>query len=247
MKKALVLCCLICLQLVAFAKSSDHISNLWNEANRAYQNKQYEMAIDQYEAILAAEKVDAEVFFNLGNAYFKNEQNGKAIANYLKALQLNPEFKAAQDNLKFVQSKSDNGFDANKKWWIAKWFHAVVNVFSANVWAWMALGLSIATSFLFLKNRIKQKPRANNKLLVAVCLLAFTFSIVAHQSKTIQNKAVVLQGNTFLYDNAQKSKVKWNLTEGTVLNIKKTENTLLEVSLDNGIQGWVNIEDVEKL
>lgn len=245
MKKALILCYLVCLQAFAFAQA-ESVASLWNEANSAFENKQYEVAIDKYKAMLNSKNVDADVYYNLANAYYKNEENGKAIANYLKALKLNPNLKAAEQSLAFVQAQLDLSTQITDNSSLTK----SINLLPANAWAWMGLAAFMMVCFLFYKSR-QQKWKHGNKYLIAISGLSFLFiacSLLSYQSKALHNKAVVLRANTFLYEDAKKSKVKWNLPEGTILNVEqKTNDKLFEVSMNNGIQGWVAGEDLEKI
>lgn len=71
----------------------------FDRANQAYRDEQFSEAATLYEQLVADGVVDAGVFYNLGNAYFRLKQLGPAIANYERVLQIDPNFKSAAQNL----------------------------------------------------------------------------------------------------------------------------------------------------
>lgn len=245
MKKALILCLLLCSQLLAFAIPAD-ILNLWNEANRAYQNRQYEHAIDNYESMLQAKFSDAAVWYNLANAYYKNGQKGPALVNYLRAIKADPAMKEARQNIDFIQAQPsfagvpDPGFSGN----------SLLNLFTPNTWAWIAILLLLPICFLiFLKTR--GRIRYANRWLalsIGIASLVFICGIFAHQKNSFRDTAVVIAENGFLYDGLKKTNVKLNLAEGTILKITGGGNSsLVEVQLGNGIKGWIDQTEIEKI
>lgn len=248
MKKALVLCLLLCSRLLAFAVPAD-ILNLWNEANRAYQEKQYEHAIDNYQGILKSKFADAQVYYNLANAYYKNGQNGPALVNYMRTIQADPSFREAKQNIVFIQAQSNfKGIQAPGLPG-TKWYHKLSDLFSPDAWAWLAAALAIITAILFLLKSRNKISHANRWLSLGagMAILAFVFSIFAHQNNSFTNTAVVTVENGFLYDSQKKLNVKMNLGEGTIVKITNTSGALVEVVLDNGLKGWIDPAEIEKI
>jgi len=85
-----------CLVLVLGANVYDAT---FDEAASAYDGGRYAEAVNRYEQLVSESVVDAGVFYNLGNAYYRNGDVPAAIANYERALQLNPRFRQARQNL----------------------------------------------------------------------------------------------------------------------------------------------------
>lgn len=71
----------------------------WNAANAAYEEGKYEQAKADYIQMVDSREYSAELFYNLGNAWFKLNDQGRAIINYQRALILNPGFEEAKANL----------------------------------------------------------------------------------------------------------------------------------------------------
>jgi tetratricopeptide (TPR) repeat protein len=67
--------------------------------NEAYNRGDYEASVKSYEQLIASSVRNTAVFYNLGNAYYRQGFLGYAIANYERALQMDPSFEDARDNL----------------------------------------------------------------------------------------------------------------------------------------------------
>lgn len=245
MKKALIICLLVCSRLLAFAVPADML-NLWNEANRAYQNKQYAHAIDNYKSILQLKFSDAQVYYNLGNAYYKNGNKGPALVSYMRALKADPALKEARQNINFIQAQP--GFAGIPATDFAG--SSLLNLLSPNTWAWLTVILMLPICLLiFLK--VKGRLRYANRWLAlstTIAVLVFALSIFAHQKNSFTNTAVVTAANGFLYDNLKKTNVKLNLAEGTIVRIVGSKHSsLMEIELGNGIKGWIDQADIEKI
>jgi tetratricopeptide (TPR) repeat protein len=74
----------------------------WAAANEAYQNGKYEEAKVDYLQLVHAGQYGADLFYNLGNVWFKMGDQGRAILNYERALLLNPGLEEARSNLRTV-------------------------------------------------------------------------------------------------------------------------------------------------
>ncbi|MBD3723357.1 MAG: tetratricopeptide repeat protein, partial [Flavobacteriaceae bacterium] len=101
MKKILVYIAILISNLVL---AQDDSQILFEKANENYRQEKFELAASQYESILENQKVaSAELYYNLGNAYYKLGKVAPAIYNLEKALLLNPNDEAIQTNLHFAQ------------------------------------------------------------------------------------------------------------------------------------------------
>lgn len=228
----------------------DGNTNLWTTANRAYEAKQFDFAIDQYEKIAALDSNVAEVFYNLGNAYFRDQQKGKAVLNYLKALKLKPNFTAAKENIEFVQQQAPKAIRDENELFLSKIYLNIVHSFSFNVWA-ILFGISIwLTAWLVDKNRRKRTRYSKRWLAFGLSLSAlFLFiTIASFQTSLMKNTAVVVKKSAFLFKDAQKTKVLLTIPEGSILSTgENAKNQLISVRLANGFEGWVDKNDIEKI
>ena len=90
---------------VAFAQSPSP-TDLMAEANAQYERGEYAAAAQQYEALIDRGYQDAALYYNLGNAYFKMDDWGRAVLNYLRAEELSPRDADIRANLELARSKT---------------------------------------------------------------------------------------------------------------------------------------------
>jgi len=93
----------------------DMPEELYQKGNSSYENKDYEGAVSFYEGLVNANQVSAEVFYNLGNSFFKLKKIGKAILNYERALRLAPRDRDARSNLKLARSMTADKINAPER------------------------------------------------------------------------------------------------------------------------------------
>ncbi|MFQ5454051.1 MAG: tetratricopeptide repeat protein, partial [Candidatus Zixiibacteriota bacterium] len=107
-------------------------------ANKFYQDKDYNSAIRLYNSILNRGIESAPLYFNLGNAYFKQGNLGYAVLNFMKAKRLDPEDEDILNNLNFVRQFSAiqmEGVELNP---IKTFLVSIVDRYHLNKIAWMA-------------------------------------------------------------------------------------------------------------
>ncbi len=145
MKKLLIVFLLVsdCL----FAQDN---KSLFQQASQDYANGNYEAAINKYESILKSGEVSASLYYNLGNAHYKLDHIAPSIYNYEKALQLDPGYKDAENNLAFAQNMTLDAIDDLPKSSLSKIFNGIISKLSFNGWAWLAVVFSIVLSVCFL-------------------------------------------------------------------------------------------------
>ena len=103
------------------------------QAAAAYANKNYPEAIELYQQLSKEQGVSSELYYNLGNAYYRNGDNGNAVLYYERSLRLNPRNKEAQANLDFLQTKLKDRFGTDENI-LSTWIREFRNLLSSNGW-----------------------------------------------------------------------------------------------------------------
>src|SRR5437867_3206445 len=78
--------------------AGDHNAT-WQKGNAFYQQKQYDSAAFYYEQLAALKPQNAEIYYNIGNTYYRLNKIGPSVLNYERALKINPGYKEAHENL----------------------------------------------------------------------------------------------------------------------------------------------------
>ena len=105
------------------------------QANEAYGQEDYIKAIELYEQTLREQGVSSDLYYNLGNAYYKHNEFAKAILNYERALLLNPGNEDARFNLEMANTHIVDKIDPVGKFFLSVWIDSLRNFLSSNTWA----------------------------------------------------------------------------------------------------------------
>ena len=119
MRRFIICNLLLALCALTFAQSE------FDAANAAYAEGRYEQAATIYQSLID-EQPDATLYYNLGNARFKQGELAQAILNYERALRLQPNHKDAQYNLAFAQSRITDNI-VEQDFFLSAWARTVRN------------------------------------------------------------------------------------------------------------------------
>ena len=104
---------------------------VWNEANDAYDNNDFESAVEGYRTLLERGIRKPKVYYNLGGAYFKNNQVGMAIAAYRHCLKIDPSFTSAKENLGYVRGFTIDKVEGKPKGFLLNIWYGLAGMMSA--------------------------------------------------------------------------------------------------------------------
>jgi len=138
MKKILFL--LLFLSQISWAQTA------FEQGNQYYQKENYQAAISSFESITNSGKQSAEVYFNLGNCYYKLHKVAPAVYNYEKALLLSPNDTEIKTNLEFARKMAIDDIKVIPKVGFSKLLSDFTSNYYYDTWAWIAVGFA----FLFL-------------------------------------------------------------------------------------------------
>ncbi|WP_414478047.1 tetratricopeptide repeat protein, partial [Phocaeicola faecicola] len=105
------------------------------EADQAYQANDYAKAIQLYEEILNTQGESADIYYNLGNSYYKEKNVAKAVLNYERALLLSPGDADIRFNLEMARAKSVDQITPTSEVFIVTWIKALTNSCSEKEWS----------------------------------------------------------------------------------------------------------------
>ncbi len=144
MKKILILFLLT--STVAFAIE---YANPFVEGNQYYAAENYEMAIQKYESVVDSGKHSAELYFNLGNSYYKLHKVAPAIYNYEKALLLSPNDTEIKTNLEFARKMTIDDIKVIPKVGFSKLIQDFTAKYYYDTWAWIAVTFALLFLLFF--------------------------------------------------------------------------------------------------
>ena len=136
--------------MVANFANAQTSSNLFETANNLYKEGKIEQAIETYKKIESQNLISAELYYNLGNCYYKLNKVGPTIYNYEKALKLDPLNEDVINNLIFAKRLALDNIEELPKSLLQKFNANYLQKLSYNQWAIIVIILSFLGSILFL-------------------------------------------------------------------------------------------------
>lgn len=231
-------------------------SNLASSAADAYRSGDFKTSIELYEKVInesiSNNKVSAQLYYNLGNAYYRDNQLGKAILNFERALLLDPGDSDIRHNLRFANNRKVDRITPAGDIFISNWFKAIRNLYSSNEWAIIAIVffvlavLSIAV-FLFLNVLWIRKTAFYSFIVLFLLVIIFNiFSFSQKREQILGDNAIVMVGAAGVHASPDlNSNELFELHEGSKVKVKSSDGNWYEIEIDNGSVGWTNKDNIE--
>ena len=226
-------------------------NDLQVKAEKAYSAKDYKQAISLYESILKEGSTSYKLHYNLGNAYLKNNELGKAIYNYELANKLQPNNNDVKTNLKIATEKTIDKIESKENFFIGAIKSGLVTSLSTNGWAWFSIcsltGCLLFAFIFFVSNTLVLKRLGF--FLSAISFVAFISSMLlgytALNDKQEVNFAIVINREARIHEEPSgTSKSKFSLHEGTKVSVLETNADWTNIKLENGNEGWLKTSEV---
>lgn len=233
--------------IISFAQSSKE------KADALYENEEYQAAITAYENILANEGVAPEVYYNLGNSYYKIDDIPHAILNYERALKLDPGDNDIRANLALARGKTIDKVTPPSEMFFVTWWRNLTNVMSVDAWSvWgivsFVLMLAGVLVYMFVPALIFRKIGVYGAIaLLVVCLIANLAALTQRISNNEESAAIVIESAVVVKSSPSETSTDLFLIhEGTKVEILDSSmKQWMEVKFEEGKQGWVPVGAVE--
>ncbi len=248
MKRLTNICMLLCFCLATLAQDK------FTQANELYADGDYQSAAQLYEEILQTEGLSAQVYYNLGNAYYKQHEIGKSILNYERALRLKPFYKDAAYNLELAQARIIDKVEDTHVFFLRNWVINLMHLLLPNVWACISIAfflLFILSFFLFAfgkKLAFRKLGFRIGVLFIGLSIMTFVFAGITHSEFKEHADAIVMTGSVSVKSSPDQSGTDlFILHEGTKVTIRETLGEWYEIGFGNGNVGWLRATNVERI
>jgi len=223
-----------------------------DSANANYTQGNYEAAIEYYNQVLDSGYEATEIYYNLGNAYFRSNKTTKAIINYERALKLNPDDEDVQFNLQLSKQYVVDKIDVLPEFFLTKWYKSFIKMFSSNAWAIISMsGFILSLIFIliyFLVQQIGLKKIGFwlGLLFILISITSFTFSYHQKQFALAKDKAIIVTPTVVVKSSPDKSGTYlFVIHEGLKVIITDELGDWHEIKLTDGSKGWLKKSDLE--
>ena len=240
---------LILLINYSFCQNSD-----FDEANTLYNEGKYVDAIELYSGIIDDGFHSADLYFNIGNSYYKINDTPNSIFYYEKALLLDPDNESVKNNLTYAQNMLIDKIETLPKNQITVLFDSILSTFSYEYWQFFTIFFQLLFTIFFILFVISKTSVFKRKYFTYSSITLFIFIITLIVS--INSKNNYLDSNpAILYDKEisfrsepnLRSEEIFKLHEGLKINIKETINDWSLIELSNGSEGWVPTVSFRKI
>lgn len=227
---------------------------IFKKATEAYNNGEYQKAIDLYDGILGKEQHSPELYFNLGNCYYKLDEIGPSIYYYEKALLLKPNDPEILNNLGFAQNMRLDAIAEMPKTAMTRLHDTVVNALSFDQWAYLAVALIILfvlayiLYYLSYSSTKKRVAFLSSITSLGLSLFSLVMAYMAYQDFNSDNPAIIFNREVVVTSEPnQRSEKVFALHEGTKVNVLESLETWSKIKIDDGQTGWIPSENIRLL
>lgn len=216
------------------------------EADKLYTAGNYSEAAAQYQSILETGKESADLYYNLGNAYYRMGKIADAIIGYERALRLDATHEDAQHNLAFVQTLTVDKIDPVGTIFLVNWWKAIYRLTSADVWAYAGVALFaiclVCVAFFVFGQQVWVRKTG-----FGIAVVCFVFTILTALCASSRQAELDDTSSAIIYVPTVTTKSSpddsgndlFILHEGTKVFIKSSVGDWSEVQTEDGNTGWL--------
>lgn len=225
-----------------------------DSAKIAYEKKDYVKAITIYEYIKNSGYESADLYYNLGNAYFKNNDLGLAILYYEKAKKLNHADEDIISNLKIANQRIEDNIDAAPELFLSQWKNNIVELFNEKQWSIIliisfALALFLILIFIINSNKtLKQLGFFGGIIFMILSVGLFFVAQHKYNSSKYSTEAIIIAPSVNVTGSPYEKGTKlFILHEGTKVKITEENGEWSEIKIANNNVGWVKAKTIKKI
>ncbi len=220
-------------------------------ANDDYKKNKFEQAIQKYQTVNDSGYVSAELYFNMGNAYYKTNNFKSAILYYERAKLLKPDDKDIDFNLEMARSFTVDKIEAIQEVFFISWIKWIRNLMSVEIWTKFNVILFMISLVSFLLYLLSGKiglKKVGFWIGVITLIISITSLSMGYQLKHLQmakNTAIIFTPSVTLKSSPDESGTNlFILHEGTKVEILDKVGDWRWIKIANGSRGWIKMLDI---
>ena len=234
--------------------TSSNPDELWQVANTAYNAGNYAQAEECYTRIVEQGLHSAALYYNLANAHFKQDELGKALLYYNRALRLRPNDEDIRHNLEYAEQSTKDSIEKIPEFFLKTWIKSLRGALSCTAWSILSL-VMLATALAFgLIYMLAQQLslRKTGFYLMSVTALLFVVTTAFAWSErnmlTKRSEAIIMNSAVSIKSSPDRSATElFVLHEGTKVTIGEAIDGWAEVRIADGRKGWIEDERIERI
>lgn len=229
---------------------ADHKAQ-WKKATDYYLQKQYDSAAHYFGLAAAGKPDNAEVYYNLGNSYYRLNKIALAAVNYERAIWIDPAYSEARENLAITQARISHHIAVAEDIFFIAWWKSITAHTHATS---LAIAALIAFVLVMLSIWLRRYSKGGEKLPVQlpgilgfVCVVFVLLGTVASFRSLHSNGAVIAENDAPLMNADLKGKPLALIPEGTTVKVSSERGNWVEITLPDGRTGWLMQSQIIKI
>lgn len=236
----------------AQAQNESYVDSLWNAGVRAYAEDNYLQSAKYFTSIADLGLSSPELYTNIADAYYKNQEYGQAILYYERALKLDPSFKDAKYNLEIARGHILDRIESVPEFFLKSWSRKLSYLLSSNSWTaiyavMLVLALGMLLLFLLGRTSLVRKLAFFSSLLFLL-LSGLALGNAFAQKKAFQAKDEAVVTKAVCAAKSSPSAVSgadlFVLHEGTKVRILDNVGQWVKISISDGREAWVEAGEI---
>ena len=235
--------------VVAFAQADQ-----LQKANEHYTKEEFKQAIDGYNQILMTNLESPELYFNLGNAYYKSKQYTQAILNYERAKLLAPNNEDINFNLQIANQHVVDSIQELPGLFIIRWWNLLINSQTTDRWAvfsiigFILFLIMLGLYFFARSGDIKRISFWAGCFLILFSLFSGSFAAQQKSRLVSHSYAIVMQPTVTVKSSpSEKGTNLFVIHEGLKVKITDKLGDWVEIRLADGNKGWLMTDSIERI
>ena len=223
-------------------------TSLFQKGNESYEVGNFDQAIEEYQKIVDLGIKNSKVFYNLGNAYFRKNQLGKAILNYRRALSLDPRDEDSIANLRFVRLFALDKIEEqriNPLSNLLHWFLGLWSTDELTILVCLSYCLSIVLGILSLFTRSKRALLWGLGILLLVFVIFSSSLVTKLYFNSLKSGVLIVPQAEVRSGPGEDYTLQFTGHEGLEFQINEEAEGWYRISFPNGVKGWILKETVE--
>ena len=229
------------------------VDNLLLDGNEAMISEEYDNAIQAYESILGLGYENSDLYYNLGNAYYRSNYIGQSIWAYMNALDITPRDKDIIYNLSVANARIIDRIEMPETFILLRLYRLIKSYFTINEWFLFGSMLLMFQAIWFLGLRfgiLKGKvPKMISFSLIFIVIITHVIAIDSYSQKQRSHTAVVIANGVDAYSGPfyGNNSIVFRVNEGSIADVSNNQKDWAEIILIDGKKGWVPLESIRPL
>ncbi|MCK5127471.1 MAG: tetratricopeptide repeat protein [candidate division Zixibacteria bacterium] len=243
----------VCISLFLFTSLliAGTLDHNFETGNDYYSNGDYKGAIAEYEKVIQAGYQSPELYYNLGNSYFREGLLGQAIGNYIRAKRLDPRDDDIEANLSFARKFAIDKMEVTEETVFFEYINRFFDSFSLKESTWLSGILLIILISVIITSRIYRRIHIASPFLVLLIVVFATSSIITgvklDRDVLTRTGVVIFEQIEVQNGPGEDYNVQFTAHAGLICKIEREESGYYLVNFENRLKGWISTKAVSEI